>query len=55
MELADNGLETTLREDPDMADGVYLYRGRMVNRRVAETHAIPAEPLEELLDKAGNI
>jgi alanine dehydrogenase len=54
MELAARGLEPTLRENPDMADGVYLYRGRMVNPRVAETHAIPAAPLATLLDKAGD-
>jgi len=54
MELADKGLEATLREDPGMADGVYLYRGRMVNSRVAETHGIPAAKLPELLGEAGD-
>jgi alanine dehydrogenase len=53
MELADNGLEKTLRGNPDLADGTYLYRGRMVNPRVAETHAISAAPLGALLEKAG--
>lgn len=52
MELAGNGLETTLRRDPDMARGVYLYRGRLVNRRTAETHAIPVESLASLIEKA---
>ena len=51
MELASKGLETTLRENPDMADGVYLYRGRMVNPRTAATHSIPAAPLASLLDR----
>jgi alanine dehydrogenase len=54
MELAAKGLETTLRENSAMADGVYLYRGRMVNPRAAETHAISAAPLVTLLDKAGD-
>jgi alanine dehydrogenase len=52
MELAAKGLETTLRENPGVADGVYLYRGRMVNRRSAETHAIPATPLAAALEEA---
>jgi alanine dehydrogenase len=52
MELAAKGLETTLRENPGVADGVYLYRGRMVNRRTAETHAIPATPLAAALEEA---
>jgi alanine dehydrogenase len=47
--LANKGVEGALREDPGLAEGVYLYRGTMVNRRVGETLGLRSSPLENLL------
>jgi alanine dehydrogenase len=53
-ELAAGGLDPTLRNDPGMAAGVYLYRGRMVNAQTAGAHGIQAESLASLLERAGD-
>ena len=43
------GLEGALREDPGLAAGLYLYRGRMVNEKVGAILGIPATPVTELI------
>jgi alanine dehydrogenase len=50
--LADLGVEEALRQDPGLADGVYLYRGRLVQPRVAELLGLAAPSLAELLEGA---
>jgi alanine dehydrogenase len=50
-ELAGRGLVATLRQDPGLAAGVYLYRGRMVHASVGEALGLPVTPLGDLLRK----
>jgi alanine dehydrogenase len=45
--LAELGVDRALREDPGLARGVYLYRGKLVHPRVAEAHGLPCESLGE--------
>jgi alanine dehydrogenase len=45
-ELAGRGVEASLKADPGLASGVYLYQGKMVNERVGETLGIPVTPLK---------
>ncbi len=48
-DLADKGLDGALREDPGLAEGVYLYRGRLVHPTVAAGLGLPVVGLAELL------
>ncbi len=45
------GLARALADDPGLAAGVYLYRGRMVNEKVGATLGMPTVPLAEALDR----
>jgi alanine dehydrogenase len=47
--LADAGLEGALRENPGLAQGVYLYRGNVVNAGLAEALSVDYVPLDRLL------
>ena len=47
--LAGRGLKGALEDDPGLASGLYLYRGRMVNQAAADTLGIPATPLADAL------
>jgi alanine dehydrogenase len=47
--LADKGVDEALRDDPGLAAGVYLYKGKMVHQMAGETLGIPVTPLEQLL------
>jgi alanine dehydrogenase len=49
VEMANNGVSETLRKDPVLGEGVYLYRGKMINEGVAKTLDVPAVSLSELL------
>ncbi|MBI4421596.1 MAG: hypothetical protein HY560_12295 [Gemmatimonadetes bacterium] len=40
--LAANGVERAIRDDPGLAAGVYLYRGKLVNQELAR--AMGAQP-----------
>ena len=51
VELANEGLEVALRHDPGLAQGLFLYRGRMVNERAGKRLGIPVVPLASLLDE----
>jgi len=51
VDLAGRGQADALRADPDLAAGVLLYRGRLVNQRVAETQGLDAVPIGSLLDE----
>lgn len=48
-ELAAKGLETALREDPGLAAGTYLFRGKLTNKSIGEAFGIPHTPMRELL------
>jgi alanine dehydrogenase len=51
IDLASSGVDEALRRDPGLAEGVFLYKGRMVNGTAAETLGIAATSLEQLLDE----
>jgi alanine dehydrogenase len=51
--LADKGLDRALRQDPGLADGIYLYRGQLVNELVGETLGFPWKPLGQLMEQVG--
>lgn len=48
--LAGKGVRQALRDDPGLADGVYLYRGEMVHDRAGQTLGISASPIRGLLE-----
>jgi alanine dehydrogenase len=48
-DLLSKGLDGALRDDPGLAAGVYLYRGRMVNEEAGATLGIPSAPLDPLI------
>jgi len=48
MEIADRGMEEALRRDPGLGDGVFLYKGQMVNSGAGEVFNIPVIPLGQL-------
>lgn len=47
--LADQGLEASVRDDPALAKGVNVYKGKIVYEPVAAAHDLEAVPLETLL------
>jgi alanine dehydrogenase len=47
--LADQGLETAVREDPALAMGVNVYKGSVVYAPVAEAHGLEPVSLDDLL------
>jgi alanine dehydrogenase len=47
--LADQGLETAVREDPALAKGVNVYKGSIVYAPVAEAHELEPVSLDDLL------
>jgi alanine dehydrogenase len=47
--LADQGAEAALRGDPGLAAGVYLYRGEVINERLAGAVGAAAQSLRALL------
>jgi len=49
LEIANSGLEQALRSDPGLAAGVYVYRGKMINEKVAETLGLEPVSLERML------
>jgi alanine dehydrogenase len=49
IEIAQNGTESALRENPGLAAGAYLYKGELVHRRVGDTLDMPVTPIERLL------
>jgi alanine dehydrogenase len=50
--IADQGLAAAVRQVPELAPGVNVYRGRVTNAGVAEAHGMPLEPVEPLLASA---
>jgi alanine dehydrogenase len=49
--IADSGLDQALLEDPGLAEGVYLYRGKIVNEAVARLMGVDPQPLAGLLKR----
>jgi alanine dehydrogenase len=53
LKVGSNGIDGTLRDDPGLCDGLYLYHGKIVNQQLADTIGVPVTPLEELLPRGG--
>ncbi len=53
MEMADKGIEAALLDDPGLSEGVFLYKGRMVNPGAGEVFNIPAATLQHLVEGDG--
>ncbi len=51
IELTGRGVNQALRDDPGLAEGVYLYRGKMVQEVVGATLGISTASLPVLLDR----
>jgi len=49
MSLAEKGVAAALQENPGLARGVYLYRGKLTSERAAGTLRFPVFPLDKLL------
>lgn len=47
--LAAKGADEALRQDPALARGLNIYKGRVTFQAVAESHALPYSPLEAVL------
>jgi len=47
--LADHGWRTALGNDPALALGLHTHEGTMTNSAVAEAHALPVVPVEDVL------
>jgi alanine dehydrogenase len=52
LEIATQGLEEAVREDPALARGVNVFGGRVTNDAVAEAHGIEAAPLSSMISGA---
>jgi len=52
LELAGKGLAAAARDNPPLAKGVNIWRGRVVHPAVAEALGEPATPLETLLERS---
>ena len=53
MELAEAGVDGALRSNGGLAEGVYLYRGRIVNEAVAGVFGLPAARLSDMMREGG--
>ena len=49
LELSETGLEKAIRANPGLAEGVYMYKGKMVNVEAGETLGLPTTPLRQLM------
>jgi alanine dehydrogenase len=49
--IAKGGLEHSLKEDPGLARGVYMYRGKVVHEQAGRTLGVPAATLAGLLEE----
>jgi alanine dehydrogenase len=50
-EIAERGLRDALLSNPGLADGVYMYKGRLTHRQVAEVLGMPMTPVSQLLEE----
>jgi alanine dehydrogenase len=49
LQIGDSGIEATLKENTSLAKGVYVYKGQLVRKGVAERFAIASKKLDSLL------
>lgn len=50
-EIAERGVRNALRANRGLADGVYMYKGRLTHPQVAEVMGLPMTPLSQLLEE----
>jgi alanine dehydrogenase len=50
-DIVRKGLSQAIIEDPGLAAGLYLYRGHMVNEKVAALLETKTEPLADLIQR----
>ena len=50
-EIASLGLDEALRVDLGLAAGVYMYKGKLTHRQVAEIYKLPMTPIMQMLDE----
>ena len=48
LQLASKGLEKALRDDPGFAEGLNVYRGKVVHKAVAESQGLAFAPWQKL-------
>ena len=53
LEIANEGLPASVRNNPALALGVNVAAGEITNEGVAEAHGLPFTPLAEVLDRLG--
>lgn len=46
------GMRQALRDDPGLASGVYMYRGRIIHSGLGEAAGLPVVPLKSILEEA---
>jgi len=49
LEIAEKGIERALLENPGLRKGVYMLKGVLTNKAVAELHGVESKPVEHLL------
>lgn len=49
LSVAENGIENTLRTNAPLAKGVYVYKGQLIRKGVAERFRVPFKELDSLL------
>ncbi|MEZ4649325.1 MAG: alanine dehydrogenase [Candidatus Eisenbacteria bacterium] len=50
-EIASLGLDEALRVDLGLAAGVYMYKGKLTHRQVADIYKLPMTPIMQMLDE----
>jgi len=49
LQIGDKGINSTLKEDESLASGIYVYKGQLVRKGLAERFAMPFKELASLL------
>jgi len=53
LSLGSKGIDAALWDNPGLREGLYLHRGKIVNKQLAATMGVPVTPLQELLSRGG--
>ncbi len=55
LRIAGDGVDAAVRDDPSLAHGVTVYRGKVTHPRVAESLGLPYTPLGDLVEGASEV
>jgi alanine dehydrogenase len=55
LRIAGDGVDAAIRDDPSLAHGVTVYRGKVTHPRVAESLGLPYTPLGDLVEGASEV